>query len=66
MIFSGIADVCEWYDESDQHFHIEVGVKNRVWGPLFGYRGSFQVKWLPIQGDEIPLDIMPVRCERRE
>jgi Domain of unknown function (DUF4166) len=66
MIFSGIADVCEWYEESDQLFHIQVDVKNRVWGPLFGYRGSFHVKWTSLKGREIPADIMPVRCERRE
>jgi Domain of unknown function (DUF4166) len=66
MIFSGIADVGEWYEESDQQFHIQVDVKNRIWGPLFGYRGSFQVKWISLKGDEIPADVMPVRCERRE
>src|SRR6267143_4549748 len=65
MIFSGIADVCEWYEESDQEFHIQVEVKNRVCGPLFGYRGSFQVKWISLKPDEIPADIMPVRCEGR-
>src|SRR6266478_3754425 len=66
MTFSGVAEVCEWYEESDQQFHIEVDVRNRVWGPLFGYSGSFQVKWLPVKPDEIPADIMPIRCERRE
>ena len=66
MLFSGIADVCEWFDEDDQRFHIEVSVRNSVWGPLFGYRGSFQVEWVPIKLDEIPADILPVRCERRE
>ncbi len=66
IIFSGMADVCEWYEESDQQFHIQVDVKNRVCGPLFGYRGSFQVKWISLKPDEIPADIMPVRCEGRE
>jgi hypothetical protein len=66
MAFSGVAEVCEWYQESDQQFHIKVDVRNRVWGPLFGYSGSFQVKWLPVKPDEIPVDIMPIRCERRE
>jgi len=66
MTFSGVAEVCEWYEESDQQFHIEVDVRNRVWGPLFGYSGSFQVKWLPVKPDEIPADIMPIRCVRRE
>jgi hypothetical protein len=40
MLFSGIADVREWYDDNAQCFRIVVDVHNRVWGPLFGYRGS--------------------------
>ena len=66
MLFSGLADVCEWYEEQDQRFHIEVNVRNRVWGPLFGYRGSFQVNWVPVRPDQIPAEVMPIRCERRE
>jgi hypothetical protein len=66
MLFSGVATVCEWYDDSDQRFHIEVTVRNRVWGPLFGYRGSFDVEWLPVKHGEVPVDVLPVRCERRE
>lgn len=66
MLFSGVAEVCEWYGENDQQFHIEVSVRNRVWGPLFGYRGSFQVEWIRIERDAIPAEVKPVRCERRE
>lgn len=66
MLFSGIAEVCEWYEEHDQQFHIEVNVQNRMWGPLFGYRGSFKVEWVPVKRAEIPSDVLPIRCERRE
>lgn len=66
MLFSGAADVCEWYEDSDNRFHIEVDVRNRVWGRLFGYRGSFTIEWIPVKREEIPNDILPVRCERRE
>jgi hypothetical protein len=66
LFFSGVADVCEWYEESDQRFHIEVNVSNRVWGPLFGYRGAFDIEWLSINSHETPKDILPLRCERRE
>lgn len=66
MLFSGIADVCEWYEEKDQRFHIEVNVNNRVWGPLFGYRGAFDMEWKSTGKDEVPADILPTRCERRE
>ena len=66
LLFSGIADVCEWYDEAIEQFRIDVRVVNRVWGPLFGYRGTFTVEWKPMKPEEIPLDVKPRREERRE
>lgn len=66
LFFSGIADVCEWYDDTIQKFRIEVRVTNRFWGPLFGYRGTFTVEWKPTKPDEIPADVKPRREEKRE
>jgi hypothetical protein len=66
LFFSGTADVCEWYDEAIEKFRIEVRVTNRFWGPLFGYRGTFSVKWRQVNPDEIPADVKPRREERRE
>ena len=63
MLFSGIADVCEWYDEPTSRFRIEVEVTNRVWGKLFGYSGSFKVQWLPMTADQIPARAKPYREE---
>ena len=64
MLFSGIANVCEWYDEATHCFRIEVNVQNRTWGPLFGYTGSFQVAWRPVES--VPREYLPVRTELRE
>jgi len=66
LAFSGVADVCEWFDERDQKFCIEVNVHNHLWGPLFGYIGSFTAEWVTINSGEIPADLVPVRYERRE
>lgn len=66
LFFSGIADVCEWYDEDEQRFRIQVEVTNRTWGRLFGYRGSFDVTWMPLQQGHVPIDIRPLREEARE
>jgi hypothetical protein len=66
LVFSGIADVCEWYDDSIGQFRIEVRVTNRFWGPLFGYRGTFSVEWKPVKPEDIPAAIKPRREERRE
>jgi hypothetical protein len=65
LLFSGIADVCEWYDDNTQKFCIEVNVHNRVWGPLFGYRGTFDVEWRTVSPDDVPENIMPQRLEKR-
>jgi hypothetical protein len=64
MLFSGSADVCESYDEAAHCFRIEVHVRNRTWGPLFGYKGSFQVAWQPVE--KVPQEYLPVRTEFRE
>jgi hypothetical protein len=66
LFFSGIADVCEWYDDASGRFRIAVHVHNSTWGPLFGYEGSFQVEWLPVRQGQLPPHIKPLREERRE
>ncbi len=66
LLFSGIADVREWWDEEAQRFRIEVRVTNKLLGPLFGYRGSFTVTEHPCAPDAIPADVRPIREEIRE
>ena len=66
MLFSGYADVHEWFDEQTDRFRISVRVTNRYWGPLFGYDGSFDVEWRPTTAAEVPARVRPRREERRE
>ena len=66
LALSGVADVCEWYDDASQKYRIEVNVTNRRWGKLFGYRGAFDAEWKSAGRDEIPGRIKPLREERRE
>lgn len=66
MLFTGIAEVHEWYDDAMGRFRIEVDVRNHRWGRLFGYRGAFDVEWLSVQPGAIPGHILPARQERRE
>jgi hypothetical protein len=42
-----------------------VSAANRTWGKLFGYKGQFQVEWLPAQSADVPKDILPRRVESR-
>lgn len=66
LLFSGVADVSEWYDDEEECFRIEVNASNRTWGKLFGYSGRFQVEWKAVLPDQVPLNILPVRVEKRE
>jgi hypothetical protein len=66
MLFTGIAEVCEWYDDSSQKFRIEVVVTNRTWGRLFGYRGAFDVQWVSGNEASVPPNLLPKRLEARE
>jgi len=63
--FSGVAEVCEWYDDERRCFGIEVRVSNPTWGPLFGYHGSFTANWLSVRPGTAPADAYPRRTERR-
>ena len=65
MLFSGVADVREWYDDGIGKFRIEVKVHNPTWGPLFGYSGSFDAEWIP-NVTKVPGSLLPKRFERRE
>lgn len=66
MLFSGYADVCEWFDDASGRFQIEVRVTNPTWGPLFGYRGSFDVEWRAVEPGAVPAHLRPRREEHRE
>jgi len=65
-LFSGVADVCEWYDDERQQYRIEVNVSNKWFGPLFGYRGYFQNEMRPVCPHQVPNDVKPLREESRE
>jgi hypothetical protein len=66
LIFSGVADVRESFDDSLGRFRIEVSVTNRTWGRLFGYHGTFEVEYRPVASSQIPDDVRPWREEQRE
>jgi hypothetical protein len=66
MSFSGIGDVHEWFDEDAGRHRIEVVVRNRHLGPVFGYRGSFTAHRVPVGDLGVPWSVKPVREERRE
>lgn len=63
---TGIAEVCEWYDDNEETYRISVDVNNPLMGPVFRYRGRFQARFVSSDWKSIPLEVRPLREERRE
>lgn len=63
MIFSGRARLRESYDDIAQCYRIHLEVRNRVFGFLFGYEGTFTCEFVPAM--DAPARLKPVRHERR-
>lgn len=64
MLLSGRADLTERYDDERECFVIDLEVRNRLFGRLFGYRGEFTCEYPPAA--EVPETVKPYREERRE
>ena len=63
MLLSGEATLHEWFDDDEQQFHVDLEVRNRLLGFLFGYRGTFTCEFP--DADDAPDELQPVRHEVR-
>ncbi len=63
-MFSGTAQVRESYNEALQRFEIEVDIRNRLFGHIFGYSGWFHLDQSPCS--EVPSNVKPKRTEARD
>lgn len=65
-LFTGCAEVCEWYDDDEACYKITVDVRNPIFGQIFRYEGSFQAAFIAVDPEAIPVGIQPLREEKRE
>jgi hypothetical protein len=63
LLLSGEARLHEWFDDATQEFHVDLEVRNRLLGFLFGYRGTFTCTFP--DADDAPVRLRPVRHELR-
>lgn len=64
MLFSGRADLRESFDDTTGEFRIRLEVRNRIFGFLFGYEGSFRCEFP--EATDAPQRLKPVRHEHRD
>ena len=58
-LFTRVADVCEWYDDDQESFCIDVSARHRIRGGLFGYPGRFTVDWVKMAPEQVPGTVRP-------
>lgn len=63
LLLSGEARLHEWFDDDTQEFHVDLEVRNRLLGFLFGYRGTFTCEFP--DAVDAPDVLRPVRHEVR-
>lgn len=63
LLLSGEARLHEWFDDDEQLFHVDLEVRNRLLGFLFGYRGTFTCEFP--EAVDAPGELQPVRHEVR-
>ncbi len=63
-LLSGVALVREAYNDELGAFEIDVQVTNRVFGHIFGYKGTFNLDQVPCSA--IPAAALPKRVESRD
>lgn len=61
LVLSGVAEVHEWYDEASKSFHIDGLIRNRLFGKVFGFAGSFQSEVRRLDDSGIPEGVRPLK-----
>lgn len=66
LLFAGRARVRQWYEEQTDRFHVDLAIKNPIWGRIFGYRGWYTGSLQSINLKEEMSSDLPERLESRE
>jgi len=62
----GDIELLEWFDENDKKFYLDLKVKTKLFGPLFGFTGWFTGEYLNFKDQELPERFKPKFEEKRE
>jgi Domain of unknown function (DUF4166) len=65
LLLSGSALVTERVNDAEERFEVDVAIRNRMLGGIFGYRGWFRGGVRACAAADVPRDVRPAREERR-
>ena len=62
----GDIELLEWFNEAENRFYLDLKVKTKLFGPLFGFTGWFKGEYIDFKGKKIPQKFKPIFEEKRE
>lgn len=62
----GDIELLEWYDDEKQRFGLDLNVKSKLFGPLFGFNGWFDAEYVDFKSGILPEKFRPIRLESNE
>jgi len=62
----GDIELLEWYDDKEKKFYLDLKVVSKLFGPLFGFSGWFELEYIDFTGKQIPEKFKPTRFESKE
>lgn len=65
-MLSGTAEVREAYLDWESRFEVDVHIAHTFWGPIFGYRGKFELEWFDCPPERVPAHARPLIERRRD
>lgn len=65
-LFRGDIELLEWFDDATQKFYVDLKVKSKLFGPLFGFTGWFAAEYIDFRAQALPEQFKPTRQEQRE
>jgi hypothetical protein len=62
----GDIELLEWFDDNEQKFYLELKVKTKLLGPIFGFSGWFIGEYIDFSNKEIPEKFRPTFEQKME
>lgn len=62
----GNIELIEWFDDNEQKFYLDLKVKTKLLGPLFGFTGCFTGEYLDFKDGKLPKKFISTFEQQKE
>lgn len=65
-LLRGDIELLEWYEDETNLFWLDLKVKSKLLGPLFGFNGWFEVEYVDFRDKQLPEAFKPTKVQAKE